>query len=102
MSRSQAYVEVFNPTTEQYGRGWGFFTTDSECSDGTTLEALNIAAYYAGLDAGCLQGQCVITYSAWRCEEQAVAASTRAESEAAALDNPWLKSLPKKQGIQQY
>lgn len=100
MSRSEAFVEVFNTTSQQYGRGWGVFTTDDGCSDGTVLQALNIAAYYAGLEAGCSQGQCEINYAAWRCDEQAMAAPTRAESEAAALDNPWFQSLPNKQGTQ--
>jgi len=98
MSRTCAFVEALNQVSQQFGRGFGTVTGDAECSDRTILDALNIAAYFAALDAGCSQGQCIVTYSAWRCDKEAEAAI--AESPPTALVGSWFKNVPQKQGKQ--
>jgi hypothetical protein len=101
VSRSEAFVEALNQATQHFGRGWGFVDSDARCSEEMRLKALNIAAYFAARDAGCSDGQCVITYFASRCDEEAIAGPTRAEIETAAMDKPWFKEMPENQGRQE-
>ena len=62
-----AYVEVTNSQTGSVGCGWG--QVDG-CIESSCLDALNIAAHYATLDASCDDdSNCEVTYWAYKCPE---------------------------------
>lgn len=100
MSKTNAYVEVVNPQTNQVGRGWGLWDSAEPCSDMARLNALNIAAMYAFQYAGCPPGAGLITYATWHCDENKILEGDISFFEANALKQKTFKSVPDQQGIQ--